>query len=103
MPDLTSNNCHLRSWRPTASFSAEQDFKYASETFLQVRLTYHATFPRERIASCINMQPAWHALFLAAAHELLMQVQARRWLAKMLQQPLPDFPLALLLENGFIL
>ncbi|CAK0783206.1 hypothetical protein CVIRNUC_006405 [Coccomyxa viridis] len=46
-------------------FSAEQDFKYASETFLQV--------------------------------------QARRWLARTLQQPLPDFPLALLLENGFIL
>ena len=49
------------------------------------------------------MQPAWHASLLAAAHKLLLQVQARRWLAKMLQQPLPDFPLALLLENGFIL
>ena len=44
-------------------FSAEQDFKYASETFLQVRMTYFVIYSHERIASCIIVQPAWHASF----------------------------------------
>ena len=32
-----------------------------------------------------------------------VQVQARRWLAKLFQQPLPDFPLSILLESGYVL
>ncbi len=48
---------------------------------------------------------AWHMRFSDEAADTSMgvQVQARRWLAKLFQQPLPDFPLSILLENGYVL
>ena len=83
-------------------FSAEQDFKYASETFLQVRPD-----PRERHCYCLHDTSGFprdtKSPVAIRFHQCGLQAQARRWLAKVFQQSLPDFPLSVLLENGYVL
>ena len=77
-------------------FSAEQDFKYASETFIQVGIRSLKSIEYTGI-------PHLAPLLLQLKASMGLQVQARRWLAKLFQQPLPDFPLSILLENGYVL